>query len=128
MTVDRSVVDGWLAELKAAWEACDPDRATKLFEHTIEFYERPFEPVTTVDDYRRLWQQVVGLEDVCFTYEIVAINGATACVHFECTFSRPSRSQRVHLDGVLLLEFDQAGHCSIYRQWWFMRDAVVPAG
>lgn len=119
--MDRPSVTAWLERLKAAWEARDPEGAVSMFSHTQRYYERPFKPGTTQEEFRTYWQDIVGLEDVRFDYEIVAVDGNTACVHWKNWFRSAGESQQMELDGVFVLVFDDSGNCLEFRQWWFMK-------
>ena len=46
----------WLDELKVAWEGKDPDRVLQLFKDTKRYYERPFHPGTSQEEYRTYWE------------------------------------------------------------------------
>lgn len=117
MSVSRSELVAWLDELKLAWESGNPERALRLFEATQEYYERPFAPGTTLEEYRGYWQDIVGLEDIKFDYKIVAIDGHVACVRWRNSFVADGESTL--LDGVFIIEFDDMVRCRVFRQYWF---------
>lgn len=121
--MDRTLVESWLAKLKAAWEGADPDGALALFAKTERYFERPFSPGTSQEDYRKYWQDIVGLSDIRFDYEVVAVDGNTACVHWRNWFRSPGDAQQSELDGMFMIIFNDGGECVEFRQWWFMRDS-----
>lgn len=118
--ISRDHVQAWLDSLKQAWEAGDGRKAVELFAHTEEYYERPFRPGTTAEEIKSYWRDIDGLTGIRFEYEIVAVEGTTACVHWQNWFSVPGGSDVQHLDGVFVIEFDAAGRCKVFRQWWFL--------
>ncbi len=119
--IAREAVDDWMGRLKAAWEAADVERAVEQFARTEYYYERPFRPGTTQEEIRSYWKDVAGLSDIRLDYSIVAVEGNTACVHWQNRFRNSPDSAETLLDGVFVLEFDDDGYCRIFRQWWFMK-------
>lgn len=111
----------WLDRLKRAWEAGDPESALELFAHTERYYERPFKPGTTQEEYKTYWQDIVGLEDITFEYEIVAVEANTACVHWKNSFRSKGELDLTELDGMFVIVFNDEGSCTEFRQWWFMK-------
>lgn len=120
MMVTRAHVDEWMSKMKTAWEERRPDDALALFRHTEEYYERPFKPGTTQEEYHGYWAGIVDLEDIVVNYNIVAVEGDVACVHWDNLYTVPGDPRRYHLDGMYVIEFDQSGNCRVFRQWWFM--------
>lgn len=119
--IGRDTVNAWLSELKEAWEAGDAERAVKLFPKTEYYYERPFKPGTTQQEIRQYWRDIVHLRDIVFDFEIIAIEGNTACVHWQNSFrNAPDWGQLHRLDGMFLIEFDEDSDVRVFRQWWFM--------
>lgn len=118
--VDRTAVQSWLEQLKRAWEAGDGEGAVALFSHTTAYYERPFRPGTTQEEIQSYWRDIDGLTNIRFEYDIVAVEGDVACVHWENWFATPTDPKVQHLDGVFVIEFDETGQCRLFRQWWFM--------
>ena len=118
MTVDKAAE--WLEALKTSWEASDVDGALSLFSHTIAYYERPFKPGTSQAEIATYWRDIVGLCDITFDYEIVAIEGNRVIVHWRNGFRVDGDSSL--LDGVFFVDFDDAGNCVEFRQWWFSED------
>jgi hypothetical protein len=53
-------------------------------------------------------------------YDVVAVEGQVACVHWVNRFFSPSEARDFHLDGMFVITFDKTGNCIEFRQWWFM--------
>ncbi len=117
--VTHQHVTEWLDELKSAWEGKDPDRALQLFKDTKRYYERPFQPGTTQEEFRGYWTGIVGIYDIRFDYEIVAVEGQTACVHWGNWYRESPSGKLEHLDGVFVIIFNDNGSCEQFSQWWF---------
>lgn len=122
MTIDHQTVHDWLDRLKSYWEAGDGEGALSLFRQTAEYYERPFHAGTTEAEIRKYWEDVDGLKDITFEFEIVAIAGQRAVVHWQNGFVTPDDGKAWLLDGVFFIDFDVEGECQTFRQWWFARD------
>jgi hypothetical protein len=119
MATDTAAVDEWLGKLKRAWEAGDVDGALALFDGTDYYYERPFHAGTTSEERRRYWQDIVGLHDIRFNYQIISVSDNTATVMWDNWFRETSGGEESHLNGVFVIEFDDDGRCRVFRQWWF---------
>lgn len=115
----RDDATSWLDQLKDAWERGDAEAAVQLFAATREYYERPFRPGTTMDEYREYWKDIDALQDIVFDYDIMAIDGNRCCVHWQNSFSTAESSERALLDGVFVIDFNDNGECVVFRQWWF---------
>jgi acyl-CoA thioesterase FadM len=121
-TITMEHADGWLRKLKIAWEGGDAKGAVSLFSHTREYYERPFKAGTTKAEIEKYWEDIDGLRDITFDYRIAAIDGNLVVAHWQNGFVTPDDDKRWLLDGVFFIEFDDAGNCSTFRQWWFAAD------
>ena len=117
--VTIETTDRWMRRLRAAWIAGDVEAALGLFQKTERYYERPFQPGTTQAEIRRYWEDIVSLSEISLEYEVMAVNGPTAIVHWVNRFRSPS-SPLNHLDGVFAITFDDELNCIEFRQWWFM--------
>jgi hypothetical protein len=117
--IDHQTVNSWMEELRSAWEGRDVPRALALFVHTAAYYERPFKPGTTQDEIHDYWKDIVGLEDIRLDYEIVAVEGDSACVQWDNWFKEAAGSPEQHLNGIFVIRFDPDGNCREFRQWWF---------
>lgn len=100
------------------------DSAVALFAQTEKYYERPFKPSTTLEGIKSSWQDIKGLEDIRLEFSVIAIEGQTACIHWENWFRTPGSADLTHLDGVFRLDFDEKNQCKVFRQWWFMEPQI----
>jgi hypothetical protein len=114
----RDDVNEWMKRLQKAWTTKDVEGALALFKKTEHYYERPFHAGTTQAEFRKYWQDIVSLQNITLEYDIVAVDGQTACVHWVNKFS--SEGKMCHLDGMFLMKFDKSLNCVEFRQWWFM--------
>lgn len=118
--ITRPEVDQWLTKLKVAWEDGDAASAVALFSRTERYFERPFNPGTTQTEIEGYWRDIDGLSDIQFHYDIVAVDGDNAVVHWQNSFVT-SDGNRGLLDGVFLIKFED-GYCVEFRQWWFAKN------
>lgn len=118
--MNHEQVTSWMNGLKNAWEAGDQNAAVALFEKTQRYYERPFKPGTTQEEIRGYWKDIEGLFDIRLQFDIIAVEGNVACVHWKNFFKTEEGGNDVHLDGVFKLIFDNDGNCIEFWHWWFM--------
>ncbi len=118
--ITKSAVTEWMERLKAAWTTRDVEGAVALFRSTKRYYERPFHAGTTEEEIRKYWQDIVTLRNITLDYDVVAVDGDVACVHWVNRFFSPSDARDSLLDGVFVIHFDKNGNCVEFHQWWFM--------
>ena len=113
----------WLAAYKAAWETRDPDAAAALFAAGSTYRDTPYsEPFQGPDGVREYWAGVTSDQrDVDFASTVVGVIGQTGVAEWSCRFKLASSGANVELNGVFLLEFDDAGLCTSLREWWHAR-------
>lgn len=110
----------WLDAYGAAWKAGNSQATIELFSDDAAYYENPFEdPMTGLDAIRRYSERAgESQEDVSFRYEAMAVVEGKGLAHWQATFVRIPSGNHVALDGFLMAEFDDAGKCSVFREWW----------
>jgi len=116
-------VDGfkkWLETYRKASEEGDLKAAAELFSQNAEYYETPFSnPVIGRDAIHRYWSEAAHAQkDVQFSYEILAVKGNLGVTLWKGKFISVQSGSQVLLDGVLLVEFDGQGRCSMLHEWW----------
>lgn len=127
--MDRLKLEGWLGRYGRAWEGRDPKAAAALFEETAEYYETPFEPpFRGRDEIRRYWRGATNSQrDISFSHEVLSVTASTGVARWKADFSRIPTGQRVRLDGVFVLTFNEAGLCIVLREWWHSDPGVPDA-
>lgn len=119
----------WLSRYRAAWETRDPAAAMALFAEDGTYRETPFvAPMEGRDAIGRYWRTrvVEGQDRVAFRSEVLAVAGDTGLARWNACFDwRPSR-RRVELDGIFRCTFDAAGLCTMFEEWWHLRE-IGPA-
>jgi len=118
--IEKSFVASWMEKLKAGWTGKRKEDIFKLFEKTERYYERPFSPATTLEEIKEYWKDIDALEDITFDYNIVAIDGNVACVHWKNKYKYQGKNY--HLDGIFSIKFNANNECVELRQWWFMEE------
>ena len=117
-TITKTELTEWLETFKLGWIKKKKDIVLKLFSKTEKYYERPFKAGTTQEEIEGYWHDIDNLDDIEFDYEIVALDGNTACVHWDNKYCY--EGSRYHLDGIYTIKFNENKECIEFRQWWFM--------
>lgn len=121
----------WLEGYKAAWETRDADRATALFTADATYQDEAFSPPHVgTEGIRAYWSKVTaGQRDVQFQYRVLSVTGNTGIAHWSAQFAVADAAPptTIALDGVFLLEFDDAGRCRSLREWWHLKSSPAPA-
>ena len=67
--------------------------------------------------YQKAWEQ----RDIHFKSKVIAVNGQTAVARWSVSLTSASSGARIELDGVFVLEFENANLCRELREWWHVR-------
>ncbi len=123
--LDTSALEAWLQKYGSAWESRDAAAAGKIFSADASYHENVYEPVmqgrAAIEKY---WGTVTADQrDIKFDSKVIAVNGNTGVAHWSATFKLASTGATISLDGVFVLEFDDAGQCKSLREWWFVKAA-----
>jgi nuclear transport factor 2 (NTF2) superfamily protein len=119
--MDQPALEDWLARYGRAWETADPDAAAALFTEDATYRETPFDEVMKGRDaIRRYWQEIPDTQrDISFAWDVVATDPVV--VRWRAGWVRIRDGRAITLDGVFLLEFDEAsGLCRTLREWWHL--------
>ena len=119
---DAALVD-WLERYEKAWEGRDADQAAALFTTDAIYHEMPFDaPIEGAAKIRAYWARVTADQrEVDFTARPVMVDGNTGVAEWTARFRTASTGATIELNGVFVLEFDDAGRCSSLREWWHVR-------
>lgn len=126
-SLNRDLVERWLAGYGAAWEAKDPAQLTALFDSEADYFETPFSgPFKGLAAIQSYWREAVAAQqDIRFRAELWSIDGATAIAHWRTTFTRLPARAKSTLDGVFHLRFLSTPRgivCVELREWWHYRE------
>lgn len=104
----------WFGEMKSIWLEKRPDDIVGILANDVEYYESPLEaPLTSQEEILKAWQvikeQNITLVEIEMLYE--TSNIGMAIWRFQ-EYGLP-----LHV-GCYYLELDNAGKCSVFRQWW----------
>jgi uncharacterized protein (TIGR02246 family) len=124
MAMTAQLAQQWLARYGQAWEQADPAAAAQLFSEDCRYFETPFsDPALGRDGVSKYWSAVPeGQADISFRYRVLAVDGGTVIAHWTASFTRVTSQSKVSLDGVFVLEFDDAGACRTLREWWHRKE------
>jgi len=124
----------WLEAHDAAWRAADHDAIADLFSDHAVYHLGPFEeswrglagPFRGRDAIAAGWL-AGGIEGERFQIEseILAIDGQRAVVNRRITYLEADGSVESRWDTCWVVDFDGAGRCSEYREW-FVEGSVDP--
>src|SRR5690606_11374425 len=116
-------LERWLAEYGQAWVARDPEAVAGLFTEDALYFETPYaEPFKGRVGVKEYWSKVTADQrDVDFESETIGVLGNTGVARWSARFNLASSGGKVELNGVFLLEFDEAGRCTKLREWWHAR-------
>lgn len=110
----------WLAAYGRASIKNDPRASADLFSEDAAYFENPFAaPIVGREAIYHYWEQgAQSLKDKTADFEILAIDGHRGLARWLATFVPIASGERVALDCLFLVEFDERQKCRVFREWW----------
>ena len=98
--------------------------SAELFAQDARYYENPFdEPLVGREAIYQYWKKgAENLEDKTSAFEILALSGNLGVARWRSFFRAIKTSKRFELDCIFAVEFDGAGKCINFREWWHSRE------
>jgi uncharacterized protein (TIGR02246 family) len=120
--VDRARVATWMEAFRRAWISNDPVEVADLFAADAVYVIDPFADAWVGrDEIVRRWTAGIS-QQVELEYEIQALEGDVAVIHWVVVTRNAGDPVRVQYDGVVLLRFAGDGRCRELREWYFRRE------
>lgn len=119
-TITFEAFDAWLAAYGKASIENDPRASADLFSEDAEYYETPFAtPMVGREAIYQYWEQgAQNLKDKTADFQILAIDGSRGLARWQATFVQIASGDRIALDCLFLVDFDERQKCRVFREWW----------
>ena len=115
--MDQDALGGWLDRYFAAWISNDPEEVAALFAPDAVYSYGPFrDEARGRDAIVRRWVEGGVMPGLRWSYEPLAVEGERGVANWRVSFD--TDSGRVEIDGILVLDFDEQGRCSVHREWY----------
>jgi hypothetical protein len=101
-------VKSWMAAYGKARTERDPDQIVRLFTSTGHYQERRFKPALEgIEAIRNYWRVIVqkSQRDVSFSFDILAVRGSHAFVHWQASFDWLPINGMLELDAISQILF-----------------------
>jgi hypothetical protein len=114
----------WLTLYGNASEENDPQASTNLFALNAHYYENPFDdPMIGRDAIYEYWNKgAQTLKDKISCDEILAVKDNIGIARWQSRFTVVESGKRLALDCLFVVEFNEAGVCQIFREWWHVHE------
>lgn len=135
-----SAIDTFMQGYKKAWETSDKDLLASLFTREGTYHNTPFAVQKGHDQIRQYWQRTKLQKDIELKFDILHAHERGGIAHWRTTYQVTSEEMfnmwaasagtnmlarkpgdplpRLVLDGMAVVELDEAGLCSQFRIWW----------
>jgi len=125
--MDRQRLEGWVEELRQAWESGDPRQAGALFSENAVYHSHPFRlPLRgrqAIEDY---WADATADQaNVRVAMGRPMLDGNRAAVEWWTVMVE--RGIQTTDAGVLILDFED-GRCRRLREYWNLLEGVLDPG
>ena len=136
-------IQTFMTRYKTAWETSDEHVLASLFAADGVYHNTPFAEQRGHDAIKAYWQRTKLQSDIHLRFEIIHTHAAGGVAHWHTTYQVTSEElfkiwaastgttllarnagdplPRLALDGVALVELDDAGLCRHFRIWWHSR-------
>jgi hypothetical protein len=113
----------WLDAYGQASRENDARASAELFAQDAKYYETPFaEPMIGRDAIYQYWLKgAQTLKDKESSYQILSVKDNFGIARWQSQFTVIDSGKRFALDCLFLVEFDENGHCSVFREWWHLQ-------
>src|SRR5512144_3100600 len=133
-------IHGFLATYRRAWETSDEELLVTLFAPDGVYHNTPFAEQRGHEAIKAYWQRTKLQRDIEVRYEVVHAHPRGGVARWHTTYQVGSEDlfkawaassgtnllprkpgdplPRLALDGVALVELDDAGLCRHFRIWW----------
>ncbi len=120
MTLSEQDFKTWLRGYGTAWETKDADAFAGAFEDGALYYWTPFDdPQKGREEIAAAFSDAVkNQQDIEFGARPLYVQAQLGAAHWSCAFTRITTGQRVHLDGIFVVQFGDAGKALSFREWW----------
>ena len=120
MSLTEQRFQSWISAYGKAWEAKSASAFSSQFAEDALFYRSPFEaPKKGRAEIAAAFTTEVGLQrDIDFGARVLYVEAMLGAAHWSCAFTRANTGKRVHVDGVMGVQFDETGKALSFRQWW----------
>jgi hypothetical protein len=110
----------WMEQYKLASETGDAAVVAALFAVDAMYEETPFAaPMRGREAIFQYWTGASGwIQESRFTYEILGVKANRGIALWQSRITRRETGNQVLLDGVFLVELDDTGLCTRFREWW----------
>lgn len=117
----------WLNTYGECWEKGDAKAITSLFSDDAYYYETPFdEPMIGHSEIEQYWSDGAdqAQKNVVFHYTSASIIEMVGTCRWKANFSRVPSGINVEIDGYLEAHFNGDGKCTIFREWWHIKEST----
>jgi limonene-1,2-epoxide hydrolase len=138
-------IDSFMENYKRAWETSDENLLASLFASDGVYRNTPFAAQHGHEAIKAYWQRTKLQSDIRLTYEVLGRSAHGGIAHWHTTYQVTSEElfriwaastgtnllarkpgdplPRLVLDGVAVVDFDDAGLCREFRIWWHSQTA-----
>jgi limonene-1,2-epoxide hydrolase len=136
-------IDGFMQLYKRAWETSDEQLLVSLFAADGVYRNTPFAEQRGHEAIKSYWQRTKLQSDIEVRYEILSRDDHGGIAHWHTTYQVVSDElfqvwaastgtnllarkageplPRLALDGIAVVQFDDAGLCTDFSIWWHSR-------
>lgn len=114
----------WMTEYGRASAENDPHTSANLFAENAAYYETPFaDPLVGREAIYEYWNKgAQTLKDKESTFEILSVKENRGIARWQSQFTVIESGERLALDCLFVVEFNDDGLCQTFREWWHIQE------
>lgn len=127
--ITKESFQAWLEAYGRASIENNPRASADLFSEDAVYYETPFaKPMIGREAIYSYWQRGGhALTDKTARFEVLAIDDNRGLARWQAAFVQVASANRIALDCLFLVEFNEELTCQVFREWWH-KQVIVPDG
>lgn len=119
----REAVRNWCDLLSKSWLNTDFQQILSIFSDVEYYYEDPFSaPGSSAADIKSYWEEIVFQKIKELKMTPLAIDGNTAIIRWYLDYIDTRTGEEIIMDGIYQVEFNEFGKCTMFIQWWVMKE------
>jgi hypothetical protein len=106
-------INDWLAKLVNAWKTHDIDAVLVLFTKDVEYWETPFDKLSSFSELKSEWEGIKNQEDIEISWEVFSKDEDKYTVKWSLEYTDKNNITKL-LKGAYLIKLNSDNECDYF--------------